>query len=425
MLRRRSPFIAFTRALCALTCALILVGCGARAPRGGPSAPFADLNQRVQRVLDDYGVRGASVAITYQGRLVHERGFGHPRGDDGVATTPQTRFRIASLTKPMTSVAVHLLHQRGQLDLDARVVPLLLLEPPDPALYDPRWDTITVRHLLVHAGGFDREESFDPMFANATYAKMFERQPEPDSLDAIIAVMLQRPLDFDPGTDQAYSNFGYSLLGRVIERVSGSTYEAFIRDELLAPMGVTGIALGHELPERRPADEAFYFPDPTEELLPNLLSADRELVSPADGGFFLEPMAAHGGFIASATDYARFLVHVDGLPQPPDRLRQDELSAMLSRPLLPSAASSDEYYADGWNVIPMGDDAIWSHTGAKPGTTSLAVRLPSGVCYVALANGRPLDGDFVVDLDLAILDGLEQVAAFPAGDLFERRGGGF
>lgn len=411
---------ALGRRLAVLTSgALTLLACGARSPQPGPRGAFADVDRRVERVLQDYGVRGASVAIAYRGRLVHARGFGHPRDDDRVLTTPATRFRIASLTKPITSVAIHLLHQRARLDLDARVVPLLGLQPPDPEAFDARWNAITVRHLLSHTGGFDREQSFDPMFANDTYAKMFDRPPAPDSLDAIIGVMLQRPLDFDPGTDQAYSNFGYALLGRVIERVSGMSYESFVREELLAPMGVTDIELGRELPGQRPADEAFYFPDASEERLPNLLSPGRELVSPADGGFYMAPMAAHGGLIASASGYLRFLVHVDALPAPADVLEEEERAVMLARPQVPAAAGSEDYYGDGWNVIPTEDGVIWSHTGAKPGTTSLAVRLPNGVCYVALANGRPHQGDFVGDLDLAILDGLERVREFPERDLFD------
>lgn len=400
-----------------------LGGCGGRAPVPAVRDPFADLDRSVERVLDDYRVRGASVAITYRGRLVHRRGYGHPRDDDSVATGTDTRFRIASLTKPITSVAIHWLHQGGALDLDARIVPLLDLRSPDPQRYDPRWDAITVRHLLTHAGGFDRDRSFDPMFANATYAKMFERAPEPDSLDAIVAVMLQRPLDFDPGTAQAYSNFGYALLGRVIERVSGMRYDEFVRERLLGPIGITRIELARELRDDRPDDEAFYFPDPEDERLPNLFSAEHELVLPSDGGFFLAPMAAHGGFIASASDYARFLVHVDGLPEPPDLLDAYELEAMLSPPQVASTDERPGFYADGWDVIPTERGTIWSHTGAKPGTTSLAVRLPNGVGYVALANGRPFEGDFSSDLDAAILEALERVDRFPDRDLFRHVAG--
>lgn len=367
------------------------------------------MDARVEAVMARYGIRGASVAVMRHGRLVLAHGYGHPRNDETERTSPSTRFRLASLTKPITSVAIHRLHQEGRLSLDARVVSLLGLVPLDASRFDPRWNEITVRHLLCHAGGFDRMASFDPMFANARFAKEAGRRIEPDTLDAIDAQMLTRPLDFDPGTDQAYSNYGYTLLGRVIEHVTGTSYERYVRETLLAPMGIRGIELGHELPADRPADESFYFPDADDPPRPNLFSAERELVPASDGGFFMAPMAAHGGLIGSAVEYARFLTYVDGLPDPPDILEPQELEAMLARPDVPAEVEAEEsdYYADGFDVEFVDGERIWSHTGMKPGTTSLAVRYRQGWAYVALANGRPLRGELVADLDRAIREAMQ------------------
>lgn len=389
----------------AVIVAFTLGGCaGAHArPRSTPEG-FVSVDRAILAALRHYDVQGATVAIAYRGTPVHVRGYGQAR-PDGRPVTPATRMRLASLTKPITAVIVHRLVEAGRLDLDARIAPLLGLVPPDPTAYDARWDRITVRQLLEHAGGFDRAASFDPMFANDTYAKMFRRPVRPDDLDFIVSVMLQRPLDFDPGSDQVYSNFGYSLLGAVIEKVTGVTYEANV-DALLSPRGATSFALGHELPADRPVDEAWYFPDPNDEPRPNLFSAAHELVSPADGGFYFRPMAAHGGLIATAADYLRFLTLVDGYPDPPDVLSPEERARMLARPDVPTARDAEDFYADGWDVIPTSDGPIHSHTGAKPGTTTVAVVRPDGYAYVVLSNGRPLEGDFVEALDLAVLENL-------------------
>ena len=382
------------------------------------AASHDDFDRGIERVLAAWGIPGAAVAVTHHGRLVVARGYGHPRLDTSEHTSPLTRFRIASLTKPITSVAIHLLHQEGRLDLDASVMTLLALEPPAPDTFDARWRAITVRHLLEHSGGFDRMATFDPMFANEAYAKMFDRAIRPDDLDFINEVMLQRPLDFAPGSTQAYSNYGYALLGRVIERVTGETYEGYVRRAVLAPMGITRMEIGHERPQDRPGDEAFYFPDRTDVFRPNLFTAEHELVSPADGGFFMRPMEAHGGFIASSVDYARFLVHVDGEPNPTDILTDEERASMLARPSAPDARDAQDFYAHGFDVIPTRRGTIWSHTGAKPGTTSVAVRLPDDICYVILVNARPLEGDFTEEIDVAVLDAIDAIETWPDTDLF-------
>lgn len=410
------------RLACVCTC--LIASCAARVPTTAPrqvdeeTDVAARLDAYVAPLLVHWGVPGATVAITYEGRLVIARGYGSPRLDPTERTPPSTRFRIASLTKPITSVAIHMLHARGALDLDARVVDLLDLETTHGVPSDARWRAITVRHLLEHSAGFDRMASFDPMFANARYAKMAGRPPRPDTLDDILRAMLAEPLDFAPGTDQAYSNFGYALLGLVIERVTGTTYDSFVRDAVLGPMGVRGAYVGAELPEHRPPDEAFYFPDRTDVFRPSLFDPAHGLVSPADGGFFMRPMAAHGGLVMSAVEYARFLVHVDGQPSPDDVLSSSSRDAMLAPPRVPDPIDDGGYYAHGWDVVPTAEGLIVSHTGAKPGTTTLAVCLPRRICYVALTNGRPLEGDFVEALDLAILDAITETPTFPPHDLF-------
>lgn len=378
---------------------------------------FAAFDRVIQRTMDKAGVLGCGIAVTRDGRLAYERGYGRiQRSERGRTTTTRTRFRIASLTKPITAVAIYRLVELGLLELDAPVLTALGTSAVgSDAPMDPRWHAIRVRHLLEHTGGWDRERTFDPMFRNAWIAEALD-EPLPLELDSILAFMLRQPLDFDPGTEFAYSNFGYTLLGKVIEHVTGRPYAEWVQAEVLGPMGITRMELGRERPEERPEDETAYFPDPEDPLLPNLFSAEHELVSPADGGFYMRPMAAHGGFIASAADYARFLVHVDGLPNPPDLLSPASMAAMLARPsYVPEGA--DAYYAHGFDVEILPDGRpIWFHTGAKPGTVSLGLRNVDGISYVGLCNGRPLDFDFGDMLDDALVEAIATVRAWPEVD---------
>ena len=110
---------------------------------------------------------GAALAVTYHGRLVYARGFGHADLERHEPVRPGSLFRIASLSKPFTATAVLHLVEQGKLKLDERVLPILKLEPhlERGARLDPRWHEITVRHCLQHTGGWDRDKSFDPMSA--------------------------------------------------------------------------------------------------------------------------------------------------------------------------------------------------------------------------------------------------------------------
>jgi CubicO group peptidase (beta-lactamase class C family) len=163
--------------------------------------------------------------------------------------------------------------------------------------------------------------------------------------------MAGEPLQFDPGSKSVYSNFGYCLLGRVIERVSGRTYVNCVRPQILAPLAVRSMALARSLPRDRNPREPFYS-DPG--LGRNVVEPDSPRPVPApDGTFYIEAMDAHGGLIASAPDVARFL---------------------------------NAYDVDGMPVA--GRKAAGSFFGSLPGTFTLGLRRADGVVIVALFNQR-------------------------------------
>jgi len=164
----------------------------------------------------EYNVPGLAIAFTRGGQFVHEAAFGLADRVSGETLTPEHRFRIASISKPITAVAIFTLIEAGKLGLDDRVLGRegVLGEVYGPISSDSRLSRITVDHLLTHtAGGWPNDRS-DPMF--------YESKTEQAAL--IEATLSNRPPTRDPGTQHAYSNFGYCLLGRVIERVSGSPY---------------------------------------------------------------------------------------------------------------------------------------------------------------------------------------------------------
>ena len=199
-------------------------------------------------------IPGVSLAFARRGRLIYARGFGYADLDTRDSVEPTSRFRIASVSKTLTAAAIMLLVQRERLKLSDHAFPLLDLQMPfhEKSPLDSRLNSITIHHLLCHTAGWSRNlgrnpfetwTGFDPMFYPVQIAESLGVS-SPASPTEIVRFMLTRPLDFDPGTRYWYSNFGYCVLGRIIEKVSGTSYEEFVRKELLSPLAIEGIVVG-------------------------------------------------------------------------------------------------------------------------------------------------------------------------------------
>jgi CubicO group peptidase (beta-lactamase class C family) len=370
-------------------------------------------------LMAKFGIPGGAIGVVKDGRLVLVRGYGWADSAAHVPVEPDALFRLASVSKSITSAAVLRLVEQGKLDLDAKAFSFLTdLQPPPGATVDPRLATITVRQLLYHAGGWNRDVTFDPMFISKTAAQAVGA-PEPASTETVIRYMKGRPLQFDPGQGFNYSNFGYAVLGRIIERVSGMSYGDYVRTQVLAPMGITHMRLGHTLLADRAPGEVRYYEKvgPAPSVFPN-----GGLVPWPYGGFYLEAMDSNGGWIASAPDMMRFLTAVDGLSSRPDFLSPQSTATMIARPPAPLWQNSAYWYAMGWQVSPVNGDANWSHDGGMPGTTTFIVRAYNGISWVALFNARSESpsSSFVGELDATLWKAVGAVHSWPSVDLFSR-----
>ncbi|WP_318568985.1 serine hydrolase domain-containing protein [Salinigranum marinum] len=384
------------------------------APRritGPPAAGMESFDRLVPRLMDRWDVPGGAVAVVKDGRLVFARGYGLANRSTQAVVTPTARFRIASLAKPLTSAAVLRLVENGRVDLDDRVFDVLdEFRPSGPA--DPRIDDITVRMLLRHTGGWDIEElGFDPMFESVRIAREEGENP-PASAETVIRFMLKRDLNFDPGKKFAYSNFGYCVLGRLVARITGQSYESYVRNSVLSRTEVSRMRIGATRLENRADDEVRYYHDEsTDSVFP-----DEGTVPTPYGGFYLQAMDAHGGWIASPIDLLRFVTHVDGRGPVADVLSSGTVRTMTSRPAAAHWDGSDYYYGMGWLVRPSMDN--WWHSGSLPGTSSLMVRTGHDLSWAALFNRRSSDEEFVSALDRTLWEAARSVSTWPDRDLF-------
>jgi CubicO group peptidase (beta-lactamase class C family) len=342
------------------------------------------MGDRARAFMQRYDVPALSVAIGYGGAIVYQDAFGMADREAGEAATPAHRFRIASVSKPITSAAVFSLVEAGRIRLSDRVFgPGAITgtaygRPP----FHPHVDEITVEHLLTHTcGGWSNAhngpDGDDPMFINL----------QMDHAQLIAWTLAIRPLDGPPGERYAYSNFGYCVLGRVIEAIARQPYAAFVRDNLLARCGVTDMAIARNAPDERQPGEVKYYGQGESPYALNIARMD-----------------SHGGWIARPTDLAQFLMHVDGFAAPPNILKSATIEVMTT------ASAVNAGYAKGWMVNKAGN---WWHNGTLAGTSTIAVRAHTGFCWAAFVNTRRPNSSLDTDLDKLVWAMAREVKAWP------------
>ncbi|MCU0231679.1 MAG: beta-lactamase family protein [Acidobacteria bacterium] len=391
-------------------------------PVTGESVPgLASFDREVLGLMERWGVPGGALAVTKDDRLVYARGFGYADVERGRPVSPDALFRVGSVSKTLTATAILKLVETGKLRLEDRVFPMLPeLTPPAGTRPDPRLARITVRDLLNHSAGWDRLASLDPMFAPRLTAQAVDARVPADAR-TVIRFMRGRPLEFSPGGRFAYSNFGYALLGRVVERASGVGYEEYVRSEVLAPLGITRMRIGRSRPADRPPEEVRYYDAPGRSPVRSVFPSDEELVAWPDGGFHIEALDSAGGWTASAIDLVRFMTAVDGLPERPDILEHDTLRLMWLRPQLSTWMLNNVWYGLGWYVRPDGPRAAVWHGGTLFGTTALLMRITDGRAFAAVFNTKPEEAEaFLWEVEAVLRRAASRVDAWPRGDDFPR-----
>jgi CubicO group peptidase (beta-lactamase class C family) len=381
--------------------------------------------REMKQFMTERGIPGVALAVLKDRRLVFQRGYGWADREQNLPVKTDSLFRIASISKPFTAVAILKLVEAGKLDLNAPAIELLGLESKasNAKSPDPRLKAVTVGHCLHHTAGWDRDASGDPMFRSVEIAQAMG-VPAPATSETIIRYELAQPLDFDPGSRFAYSNFGYCLLGRIIDKISGLSYPEFVRQAILVPMGIRAMRLGASLESGRADKEVKYY-TLDHRRGPSVFPKCPGPVPEPYGTFCLEAMDSHGGWLASAIDLARFAAALDA-PEHNICLKAETLRTLYEPPAPPVSRNPDgslaaAYYACGWNVRPKGNHgrANYWHNGSLPGTFTLLVRRFDGLSWVALFNQRSENSKLPDSaIDIALHRAADSVAEWPDIDLF-------
>ena len=385
-----------------------------------------ELDASVSELLEDWNIPGAQVAVMYNGSLVFNKGYGFAANgtdEDGNYWTSQvttdSKFRIASLSKSVTAAGILTLVQDGTISLDDRMVdlaPHLLpadLEGCDYPNHSTSYsiDDINVTFLLNHRAGFN--PSVDPTYRHwNNWVASWQNDPcidkqsliddfdngnlAPIPMERILSEALRRPLEYEPGSQYHYSNVGYQILGQIIEAQSGMEYEDYIIDNVLTPMGIDSMSIGMTMPNQRAEDEVSYFDDYTGRChFPSGQDEDGNPIfpfapGPDCGAFVIEEKDGGGGWIATASDYAKFISNLDGtidngvFENPFEFFTQNFYD------------QTQPWYGGGVYVLSQDQDT-WQHWGAFSGSSTNFRRevTDSGesVIFVMFTNTRP-DGNW-------------------------------
>ena len=321
-------------------------------------APQGDLAAKIDAIMAGIykpGEPGAAIIVRKDGQTVFRKGYGTADLELGVPIEPDMVFRLGSITKQFTAVSILMLAQEGKLGLQDEITKFL----PD---YPTQGKRITVEHLLTHTSGIQ------------SYTDMPEWLPlwrKDFTVKELVDFFKDKPMQFEPGHSWAYSNSGYILLGAIIEKVSGKTYEEFVTEKIFKPLGMKGSTYGS-----------------TERIIPRRIPGYQA----GKGGFVNAP------YLSMTQPYAAgsLLSTVDDLAVWSDAVFAGKLvrKEWLDKAFTPYALANGEStgYGYGWLVGDFAGHRSIEHGGGINGFSTYEMTLPEDRIFVAILTNSAIAG---------------------------------
>jgi len=340
---------------------------------GLPAATVARVDSAITALMAREHIPALSIAVATDNQVRWERGYGFADLENFVPATAATVYRLASVSKPITAVAVMQLAERGALDLDA---PIQRYVPSFPSKRYP----VTARQLLSHLAGV-RHYKGDELESTRPYP----------SLTAALAMFKDDSLEHPPGARMTYTTHGYTLLGAAVEGAARVPYMAYVRAHVFAPAGITAM---------RDDDVAALIPHRARGYARDSTGAPRNA-----GLTNTSYKTPGGGLVSTAADVVRFAVAAQS-----GRLVRPATFAQMTT----SARTTDGKpigYGLGWSIgqIPNAPPGMVSHTGGQQGTSTVVYLLPNERTAVAILTnlegiGGPIEAS-ANDIARIVLDG--------------------
>lgn len=357
-----------------------------KTPISGQSVPeMALFDQTFVQFMKKWQMPGASVAVVKDGKVVFARGYGFADERHRHPVLPYSLFRIASVSKVVTAIAIMKLVQDGRIHLDDSAFQILNdLKPLPGRTLNPAIYRTTVKDLLqISSGWASRAQGgFDPMFGPWP-ARFSKNLPEeaPASCYNTARLMMTWPMHYKPGTRQSYINLDYCLLGLIINKATRTPYgyagyQNYVLNHILKPIGIYDMRIGSTRWSEKSWNEVRYYRCPR--------NANSSTYLPYSNQDILKKNFSNGGWVASSPDIAKL---VYALAQG-KILRGPYLEKMLASPAF--KAGQKTYFSMGLKVSKLAErQHYWVMTGSFTGTNAYVLRKANGTVIVALFNSRP------------------------------------
>lgn len=369
-----------------------------------------EVDRLIANFLVDKKINGASVAISKDGKLVYAKGFGYSDKENKEPVEPKHVFRIASVSKLITAVAIMQLKEEGKLSLEDTVFGSngILNDSIYLNYTDPNYEKITIHNLLIHNAGWSRKNG-DPVFMPLTVANKMGVEP-PITEEVLIQYALSKKLVYTPGKRYNYSNLGYIILGEIIEKKSGMPYEEFVKFNILEPLEIYDMRIGKNFIEERLPNEVKYY-DKESNIKVHAFDGSGKIVSQAYGGNNIKLLGPAGGWVGSAVELMKLVVAIDGYPDFPDILKPETIELMTNKEL-------NSPTLIGWK----GTDGYgnWWRTGTLSGTTALVLRQKNNINWVILLNTTTKRRTRIhSDISRLMFTSVATIENWPQEDLFK------
>ncbi len=353
------------------------------------TATLSPFDIRFANFIERWRIPGASVAIMRNGQMILNHGYGYADLEKREPVQPDSIFRLGSVSKTITSVAILKLAQDGKINLDDKAFNILNdLQPI--RTFNPQIKQITVRNLLQMSSGW-QTNVIDPMFGPWTSSMMESLTGQvPPNCEHAVRMMMGMRLQFRPGTQFSYSNLNYCMLGLLTNKLSGmpysyQSYESYVQQNILAPYGITSMRIGDTLLQNKMPGEVKYYVYPGFDVEPDDIAGNLARTDglPYSDSQILKKNYSDGGWIASAPDLAKFLQALSSHKI----LSPEMMRVMLEKPNY--SRQSDNYFAMGWNVRHINGHTYYMKTGSFTGTYAFIMQGDDGTSYATLFNIKP------------------------------------
>jgi CubicO group peptidase (beta-lactamase class C family) len=333
---------------------ILLTGTFSMAMAQSPKPEEKDLGAAIDELVKKTyraGEPGAAVIVVKDGKTVFRKGYGMANMELGVPIEPDMIFRLGSITKQFTAVAILMLAEQGKLSISDEITKYL----PD---YPTRGHKITIEHLLTHTSGIKSYTSIPEWRAQW-------RKDVP--LKEMIDLFKDKPMDFAPGEKWSYNNSGYVLLGAIIEKVSGQSYQDFIEKNIFAPLGMK---------------HSFY--DSTQRIISRRVAGYSRRGSNYQNAEYLSMSWPHaaGSLMSSVDDLALW----DAALYTEKLVKHESLKRAWTPYVLSNGKPTK--YGYGWGVLSFEGYRVIEHGGGINGFTTDAVRLPDERVFIAILTNR-------------------------------------